>query len=184
MATIPYSRTNCKQCGGPIEYPTELTGQSIECPHCQQVTSLPTSSEPQQPAAVLATSPIPPLQASHYGEEDFFNSGGITVSRTRFVVDSQTFALANISSVRGVEAPPSRKLPIAILIFGVLLSFTTLWVGLPLSAISITWLILQKPTFSIVLTAAGGEVKAYSSKDRVFISQIIQALTEAIVARG
>ena len=106
------------------------------------------------------------------------------VSRTLFVVDSQTFALSNISSVRGVETPPSRTAPGVMLLFGVFLLLASIWVGLLVIAICIAWLIFQKSTFSIVLTAAGGEVKAYTSEDRVFISRVIQALTEAIVARG
>jgi hypothetical protein len=180
MAAIAYIKTDCEQCGGPIEYPSELAGQSIECPHCQQATSLPSPFAPPPQAA--APPPIPPVQPSRSGDEVFFSTGGITVSR--FVVDSQTFALSNISSVRGVETPPSRTAPGVLLLFGVFLLFASVWVGLVVIAICVAWLIFQKSAFSIVLTAAGGEVKAYTSEDRVFISRVIQALTEAIVARG
>jgi hypothetical protein len=37
---------------------------------------------------------------------------------------------------------------------------------------------------SVVLVTAGGEVRAYSSTDAIFISRVIDAITRAIVARG
>ena len=180
MPAIAYLKTDCEQCDGSIEYPSELAGQSIECPHCQQATTLPSPFMPP-PAAPPA---IPPVQPSRTGDDIFHSAGGITVSRTRFVVGSQTFALANISSVRGVETPPSRTAPAVLLVVGVLFLFASIWFGLLVIAASITWMFFQKSTFSVVLTAAGGEVTAYSSEDSAFISRVIQALTEAIVARG
>ncbi len=51
------------------------------------------------------------------------------------------------------------------LLFGVFLLFASIRVGLLVIAICIAWLIFQKSTFSIVLTAAGGEVKAYTSHE-------------------
>ena len=44
MAAIAYLKTDCEQCDGPIEYPSEIGGQSIECPHCQHTITLPTPS--------------------------------------------------------------------------------------------------------------------------------------------
>ncbi len=180
MPAIAYLKTDCEQCDGSIEYPSELAGQSIQCPHCQQATTLPSPFTPP-PAAPPA---IPPVQPARAGDDIFLSAGGITVSRTRFVVDSQTFALANISSVRGVETPPSRTAPAVLLLFGVLLLFASIWIGVLVIAACIAWMIFQKSTFSVVLTAAGGEVTAYSSDDRAFISRVIQALTDAIVSRG
>ncbi len=51
---IAYLKTDCEHCCGHIEYPSELAGQSIECPHCQQMTGLPSPFVPPQPV------PIPP----------------------------------------------------------------------------------------------------------------------------
>jgi hypothetical protein len=36
-----YLKTACERCSGHIEYPTELAGQSVECPHCHQPAPLP-----------------------------------------------------------------------------------------------------------------------------------------------
>lgn len=83
-----------------------------------------------------------------------------------------------------MKKSPSRVVPIVLLLFSMFLLFANIWAGLLVMAIYIGWMIFQKPTFTVVLTAAGGEVTAYTSRDGVFINRIIQALTEAIVARG
>jgi uncharacterized paraquat-inducible protein A len=41
MPEITYLKVGCQHCKGHIEYPSELGGQSIECPHCKQMTTLP-----------------------------------------------------------------------------------------------------------------------------------------------
>src|SRR5215472_19374592 len=51
-----YLKAACERCSGHIEYPTELAGQSVECPHCHQPTPLaplPLSPTPAPP-------PLPP----------------------------------------------------------------------------------------------------------------------------
>src|ERR1035437_2655535 len=52
-----YLKAECPQCGQPIEYPAEGTGQTVPCPTCQQPFIL-TPSKPPEPA-ILAP-PIPP----------------------------------------------------------------------------------------------------------------------------
>lgn len=51
-------------------------------------------------------------------------------------------------------------------------------------AIGIAWFILNKPKYSVVLSSASGEAEALTSKDSDFISRIVKALNEAIIARG
>ena len=48
------SRCNCRHCNGHIAFPTEMVGQSINCPHCQLETLLFIP-----PAAVLPKQPTP-----------------------------------------------------------------------------------------------------------------------------
>ena len=59
MPPIAYLKTDCEHCSGHIEYPSELAGQSIECPHCQQVTLLPSPFTPPPPPPL--PSPPPPI---------------------------------------------------------------------------------------------------------------------------
>ena len=41
MSEVTYLKIACEHCGGHIEYPSEMAGQSIQCPHCQHTITLP-----------------------------------------------------------------------------------------------------------------------------------------------
>jgi len=41
MPETTYLKAACQHCKGHIEYPSKLAGQSVECPHCKQTTTLP-----------------------------------------------------------------------------------------------------------------------------------------------
>src|SRR4030095_2253644 len=41
MSEITYLKIACERCGGHTEYPSEMAGQSIQCPHCQHTITLP-----------------------------------------------------------------------------------------------------------------------------------------------
>ena len=71
----------------------------------------------------------------------------------RFVVGSQTYAIRNITSVKGIEIIPG---PI-----GRLLGY--------------------KSMFAVVLSTAGGEIRAYESKDSDLIGDVLETLNQAIV---
>ena len=133
-------------------------------------------------------------------ERIILNDGGILVSTTRFVSGAHTFALASISSVHGVEISPSRWSPV----FLILLSLFSSGIGIstfihpdvPLPGIiigtigiaciiaGVVVLLRQKPTFAIILTTAGGEVTAFCSSSEQFTGEVLDALNNAIVARG
>jgi hypothetical protein len=171
-------------CSQSLEAPEELANELIECPTCKETIEVPPRSRPAKVEVPAAPEPppLPPSGPAPSADPGFFEDGGITVTKTRFVVEGQTFALAGITSVRGAEIAPSRAGPIALLIVGVLL--LVVYVGILMVIGAVVWLFLQKPTFAVVLTAAGGEVKAYNSSDRRFIGRVIEALTQAIIARG
>jgi hypothetical protein len=52
MPEITYLKVECQPCKGHIEYPSEFGGQSIECPHCKQMTTLPPPPFSAPPPAV------------------------------------------------------------------------------------------------------------------------------------
>ena len=56
MPEIVYLKTDCERCSGSIEYPSQMAGQSIECPHCHQTITLPSPLIPSTPQPP----PIPP----------------------------------------------------------------------------------------------------------------------------
>lgn len=130
-------------------------------------------------------------------DQIFLHERGITVTKTRFMADNQTFALANITSVTPVEITASLGWPVALVMIGVLVLLLAVSSGGPSSGVllygvigsvvfagGVFLLIKRKSTFVVMLSTAGGEVKACQSRDGDFILRIVAALNEAIVARG
>jgi hypothetical protein len=143
---------------------------------------------------------LPPFipNSSESGEKTFFQARGICVTKTRFIVFNQTFAMANITSVRTMTVPPERLGPGLVCIVGILICiggiarlFSFSWslmaacvVGLLIIAASIFWMLKQKPTYRIVLSTAGGDTKACQDEDGAFIMRMMEALNNAIISRG
>lgn len=120
-------------------------------------------------------------------EQTFLNEGGITVTNTRFIAGGQTYAMSGITSVKTLKHTPSKKGPIVLIILGLLglaAPDEAKIIGFLLLAGGIAWLVLNKPKFSVMLSSASGEVEAYTSKDEKFISNVVNAINEAIIARG
>ena len=120
-------------------------------------------------------------------EKNFFNSGNVSVTNARFIVHGQTYALSGITSVKSYQHDPSRKGPVIGGIVGLLALAAGDWgvaIGLIFIACAILWWILDKKKFSVLLNTASGETEALTSHNSRFISQIVDALNEAIIYRG
>lgn len=123
-------------------------------------------------------------------ERVFFNSDNVYVSLTRFIAFGQTYAMSGVTSVSEVEIKPDQSGSIILVFLGAiflllgLASAAFLAIGLPLLLWgAINWA-SKEIHYSIMLTISSGQVKAVVSKDREFISKIVQALNDCIVARG
>jgi hypothetical protein len=121
-------------------------------------------------------------------EKTFFSQQDVIVTNARFMAGGQTFAMSGITSVKHLRNEPSRLLSWAFGIVGVfcLLSRTEGGVVFALIFLAIAAVIWrsQKPTFSVVLNTASGEMKAYTSADKDQIARVVSALNESIVHRG
>lgn len=125
-------------------------------------------------------------------EKIFLEEKDVKVTSARFIIPLQTYALSGITSVKNLTEFPSKKGPIILIALGVLMFLTAaskgetggILVGLLLAGGGIAWLVLNKPTFYVVLSSASGEARSLSSKDSDFILRVISALNEAIVHRG
>jgi hypothetical protein len=120
-------------------------------------------------------------------EQSFLDEGGVTVTNSRFIVSGQTYAMSGITSVKALTRKPSRKGPIILVAIGLLAMLAgkeAVVVGLLFLAGGTVWWILHKPTYIVVLHSASGEAEALTSKDGGFISRAVNALNQAIVARG
>ena len=167
---------------GEIEANTQICAEGEE--NWRLFSEVPATEQSEQlPIATLALPPVMVQPAPlHFPDTIFFNELGVMVSKTRFVIGSQTFAVSGITSVDGIELAPNRTGPIVLLIAGLL--FLVVYIGIIMVIGAIIWFVKQKSVFAVTLTTAGSQVMVYQSPNRIFISRIIAALNNAIVARG
>jgi hypothetical protein len=66
-------KSYCVHCGGPMEYPPNLAGEKIVCPHCHNLTFLgsPKATPPPLPASLVTAPPVqtftpPPVRHAVY----------------------------------------------------------------------------------------------------------------------
>ena len=117
-------------------------------------------------------------------EKTFFEYEGVRVTNTRFIVDGQTFAMNNITSVKPLEQKPSRLLPGLLIVTGVLPAINGAYGGLVLSAIGGVWWAMQKTVYHVMLHTAGGETSALKTFQKEYLQKVVTALNNAIVHRG
>jgi len=119
-------------------------------------------------------------------EKVYFEEGSVTVTKARFIVPAQTYAMSGITSVKAAVDQPLKG-PAILCGIGLLMLFfgevSLIVIGLLLIAGAIFWYIKGKKHI-VVLSSASGEAEALSSTDASFIGRIIAALNDAIVDRG
>lgn len=117
-------------------------------------------------------------------EQVFLDEKGVKVTNARFITYGKTQALAGITSVSTLVKNPNRLWPIILIILGGILAFNGEIGWGVLSLVGILWLVLQKSTYYVQLESASGISNALESKDKDFIFRVVDALNDAIVARG
>ncbi len=127
-------------------------------------------------------------------ETVFFNFDGVTVSNSRFIVRSQTYAMHSVTSVKPGVVEPKHGIAILflfigfLLLIGEMLELYTAGVLLMAGAVAIiigliAWTI-EKPKYAVVLNTSAGEHHALVSHKKQDIEHVLQALNQAIVSRG
>lgn len=117
-------------------------------------------------------------------ETTFFEYEGVRVTNTRFIVDGQTFAMNNITSVKPLEKRPNRLLPVLLIVLGALPAINGAYGGLALSLVGVVWFVLQKTVYHIMLHTSGGETSALKTYQKEYLQKVVTALNNAIVHRG
>ncbi len=118
-------------------------------------------------------------------EQILLDESGVMVTSSRFIVPGETYVMSGVASVKTLKHSPSIKVPLILIAIGVIAGVAgkeAIIGGIFLIA-GIAWWILQKPKYTVVLSSASGEVEALTSKDNNFISRVVEALNETIVAR-
>ena len=121
-------------------------------------------------------------------ETVFFESGGTRVTNARFVVNSKTFAMNGVTSVRQSLAPADIKGPIIAIIVGIVVflaaSGAAKIVGVVIAGIGGWMIYSSKSTHYVFLSSASGEQQALESKDQAYIDGVVTAINEALIHRG
>jgi hypothetical protein len=117
-------------------------------------------------------------------EQVVLEEGNVKVTNSRFMVAGQTYAMNGVTSVEQFVQKPARVLPIMIGIFGVCALAGSVVFGAILIAAAVAIWVIQKKTFSVLLSTASGKARALTSKDEQYISRVVAALNNAIISRG
>lgn len=119
-------------------------------------------------------------------ETTFYKDLNVTVTQSRYVTQSKTYAMRNISSVHVFEIIKSRKFPVILIILGILLLFSgdTRIFGIFLAIAGALILFLIKNEYAVRISTNSGEANSILSKDKAYIQKIVNALNQAIIHRG
>ena len=119
-------------------------------------------------------------------EKVFYQDANVTVTQSRFIAGSKTYAMRNISSVSLFKIEKSRALPIILILIGGLMLFgdSSRIFGVILVAIGVLWVVLIKDEYSVRISTNAGEVNSLVSEEQPYIQKIVDALNDAMIHRG
>lgn len=119
-------------------------------------------------------------------EEFLFDEGDIKISKLRFIVGNQTYAMSGITSVKSESVSPNIAFPLLLFLLGLLvlaLEASPLIAGV-LIGCGVILLLTRYGKHSVTLGTSGGEIQSYVSRDKSFIQKVVAALNDAIILRG
>lgn len=117
-------------------------------------------------------------------EQIFFEYDDVKVTSSRFISGGQTYAMSNVTSVKGYEQKPSRFWGIVALLVGLVITTNSFFPGLVIAGCAALYLYYQKTAFHVLLSTSAGETKALVTYQRDYLNKVIAALNDSIVARG
>lgn len=131
-------------------------------------------------------------------EKIFYEQGTIKITSTRFIVDEETYSVANISSVKNKFQAAKRVGVVFWFVIGIIwiiASFNghkNLESGVISALIiggvflSLAWFYFKrgKAKYLVILHTSGNEVKALESPTKSLVDDVVKALNDSIVYRG
>jgi predicted small integral membrane protein len=125
-------------------------------------------------------------------EQVFFAEGNVQVSRSRIVIDNQTYPISGVTSVRTETLAVDRQQSFICIFAGIVIPFglwefvgiIALLLGIAVLVVGV-WLWQQaKPKYQLFVGTAGGDRLALSSHDESFVQRVAGAINNALIARG
>jgi type IV secretory pathway component VirB8 len=119
-------------------------------------------------------------------EKVFYRDLDVTVTQTRFISHSKTYAMRNISSVSLGRIDRSIVGEILLVVIGTLMCIgdETRIAGIIMIVIAIVLFFVRKDSYSVRINSNSGEADGFISKDKEVIQKVVNAVNEAIVFRG
>lgn len=122
-------------------------------------------------------------------EKEFYRNGNVSISNSRFIVGTTTYAMNGVTSVKRGQNEPSKAAPIIVGLIGVVMVFaasTFLFkgIGALVALACIAWFKSLKTEYLVFLNSSSGESQALASTDKEYIDQVIHNLNESIIHRG
>ena len=160
----------------------------VKCADCGRSIS---DAAPACPACGRPNVTRPEATASASGERVLFQDGNVLVTSTRAVFARDTYAMANVTSVRELVEP---RPAIVALVGFLLLLVAAIWIAVDVA--SYGWGVLlvgvamivaffrDKPKRWILVGTAGAETRAMYSLDPQWTRRVVEAMNAAIVSRG
>lgn len=125
-------------------------------------------------------------ESSSKEEITFYQDLNVTVTPSRYITNSKTYAMRNISSVHPFEIVKSKTLPFILIAVGLLFALIedARIIGFILLAVGFITLFLIENEFAVRISTNSGEVNSIVSKDKNYVQKIVDALNNAIIHRG
>jgi hypothetical protein len=134
------------------------------------------------------------------GETLFYSDDNVQVTNSRLIVGGQTYAMRNITSVRGVEVTPSHAAVYALALASGVSALIAVAFIQENWKLPVGWLVLVvaiffgvfayfvkdslRSKYQIWINTAGAEQRAMESRDARTVSAILDGINKAIVFRG
>jgi len=116
----------------------------------------------------------------------FYKDYNVTVTQSRYVTNSKTYAMRNISSVHVFEIVKNHTLPVLLIIVGAIMLITDggKVIGGIIALIGFLVIISNKNQYAVRISPNSGEANSIVSRDKVYIQKVVDALNDAIIHRG
>lgn len=160
-------------------------GSPLAPQNSQPSLSRPASASPppvQYPTPPALPHPMAPRGSS--GEVTFYSANGVRITNTRAILDNTTYAMANITSVKGLVSDPDRRASVILGLVGLLLFVVSPAAAYLLLFIAAVIAIRQHSLYHVSIASASGEATALTSKNKVHVQQVVRAINEAMIYRG
>lgn len=122
-------------------------------------------------------------------EIEFYKNNNVTITNSRFIVGSTTYAMNGVTSVKRGQTTPSKAGAVILGIIALIMVFAASsivmkGIGILLILAAVAWFRAIKPEYIVFLNSSSGESQALSSSDKQYIDDVIGSLNEAIIHRG